>query len=129
MKRLATSIGILSLAVLAHQIFLIQILSFVQWYHFAYTIISVALLGFGTSGTVLSLFRNKLIKHSPLLFFASCSLAAVSIPICYWMTVHIDFDLFAVFRQFNQTFTLLAFYFFTFIPFFFAPLQPTWPIV
>ena len=61
------SIGILSAAIIAFQLALMQILSIVQWYHFAYMVISVALLGFGAAGTLLSLFRHPLLKHIEML--------------------------------------------------------------
>ena len=57
-KRLYLSIGLLSASILAFQLTLMQLLSLIQWSHFAYMVISVALLGFGASGTLLALTRN-----------------------------------------------------------------------
>jgi hypothetical protein len=57
------SLGILSAAIIAFQLALIQILSIVQWHHFAYMVISIALLGFGAAGTFLAFFRKPLLKH------------------------------------------------------------------
>src|SRR5688572_27352971 len=65
--RLLLSLGILSAAIIAFQLALMQILSVVQWHHFAYMVISVALLGFGAAGTVLALFRQWLLKRIHLL--------------------------------------------------------------
>ena len=54
---------------------MIQLLSLSQWYHFAYMVISIALLGFGAAGTVLSLWRERLLNHEnrlvPLLMILS----------------------------------------------------------
>src|SRR6476620_4229791 len=61
--KLHLSIAFLSAAIIAFQLALIQVLSIVQWYHFAYMIISVALLGFGAAGTALALFEKKLTSH------------------------------------------------------------------
>ncbi len=47
--RLSFSIALLSIAIISFQLSLIQILSIVQWYHFAYMVISIALLGFGAA--------------------------------------------------------------------------------
>ena len=44
-----------SSGIIAFQIVLMQVLASVVWYHFAYLIISFALLGFGLSGTLLSI--------------------------------------------------------------------------
>ena len=60
-NRLYLSVGFLSAAIIAFQLALMQILSIVQWYHFAYMVISVALLGCGEAGTVLAIFRERLI--------------------------------------------------------------------
>ena len=38
-----------------------------QWYHFAYMVISVALLGFGAAGSFLALFKEKLLPHIQIL--------------------------------------------------------------
>ncbi|HAB51209.1 MAG TPA: hypothetical protein DCE80_03375 [Ignavibacteriales bacterium] len=51
LKRLQLALLFNSISIISYQIVLIQILSFVQWYHFAYMIISIAMLGFGTAGT------------------------------------------------------------------------------
>ncbi len=45
-KRLYTAIGLLSASMIAFQLALMQILSISQWNHFAYMVISVALLSF-----------------------------------------------------------------------------------
>jgi len=52
--RLFRGIWLIALATLLYEIALIRILSFTIWYHFAYVVISTALLGFGASGAVLA---------------------------------------------------------------------------
>jgi SAM-dependent methyltransferase len=78
--RLHLALGLLSVAVIAFQLVLMQILSITQWHHFAYMVISVALLGFGASGTVIALFRRNLLRRMdallPLLLFASAATMA-----------------------------------------------------
>ena len=70
--KLHISVGLLSAAIIAFQLVLIQVLSTVQWYHFAYMVISMALLGFGAAGSVLAIFRKRLLldRASILLFNA-----------------------------------------------------------
>ena len=58
--RINAAIGLISAAIIAFQLILMQILSYIQWYHFAYMIISMALLGFGAAGTFLTIFQKKL---------------------------------------------------------------------
>ena len=60
------SLFVMSLSVVAFEIHLMHFFSIVQWQHFASMVISIALLGFGTSGTLLSLFREKMLESSSL---------------------------------------------------------------
>jgi hypothetical protein len=81
---LDSSLGLLSAAIIAYQIVLMQVLSIQQWHYMAFMIISVALLGFGTSGTIIALYRDKLLQnfdkhYSILLFLSSISMAAAPI--------------------------------------------------
>ena len=64
--RLRLALALISAAVIAYQLALMQILSLVQWHHFAYLIIAVALLGFGAAGTLLSLLRDRLMANFAL---------------------------------------------------------------
>ena len=56
------SVALISATVLAYEILLTRIFSIVQWHHFAYMVISIALLGFGASGTFLAL-RSQLVDR------------------------------------------------------------------
>ncbi len=62
-----TAILLVSVALLAFQIALLQILATSQWHHCAYLVISIALLGFGVAGTILSLARGWILAREPLL--------------------------------------------------------------
>lgn len=52
-------IFILSMSTLALQALFIRLFSISLWYHFAFMIVSIALLGFGASGTYLSIFLKN----------------------------------------------------------------------
>ncbi|MGD8593475.1 MAG: hypothetical protein PVF82_11615, partial [Gammaproteobacteria bacterium] len=56
----AISIFLVSMSALAYEILLMRIFSIIQWHHFAYMIISLALLGYGVSGTFLSITQQWL---------------------------------------------------------------------
>lgn len=75
--RLMAAIALISVALIAYQVAVIQLLSYVQWYHYANMVISVALLGFGAAGTLLSLKRAWLMKHSDTLLPVLMILCAV----------------------------------------------------
>ena len=59
-RALLLSIFLLSGSGLAYELLVMRLLSIVSWHHFAYMVISLALLGFGASGTFLSLMRDRL---------------------------------------------------------------------
>ena len=48
------SIALVSAVALAYEILLIRLFAVIQWHHFAYMIISLALLGYGVSGTFIA---------------------------------------------------------------------------
>ena len=57
------SVALLSSAALATEILLSRSFAVVHWHHFAYMIISLALLGFGASGTFLALAHRRLLRR------------------------------------------------------------------
>ena len=52
------SLFLLSIATLVFEINLTRLFSVAQFYHFSFMIVSLALLGFGASGTFLAIFPN-----------------------------------------------------------------------
>lgn len=85
-NRLHLALGLLSITVVAFQLVLMQILSLTQWHHFAYLVISIALLGFGAAGTVLALarqwFLRRLATLLPLLMLAAAAATTIVVPLC-----------------------------------------------
>ena len=58
-----SGILLLSAATLLFEITLTRVFSVAQWYHFAFMVVSLALLGFGASGSFLSLFPRVVAKN------------------------------------------------------------------
>ena len=81
MNRLLLSIGLVSLSLLAFQLSLMQVLSIMQWHHFASMVIALALLGFGASGTVLALVRNWAERHAEALLPLVMIIAGLLMPL------------------------------------------------
>ena len=123
-KRLYFSISLTSAAVIAFQITLMQILSITQWNHFAFMIISLALLGFGTAGTVLSIFKKWFVQNKtiiiPLTMILSGIFILLSVPLS--QTDFARFDTFLLFAETSHIFKLVFTYIIFFFPFFFAGL-------
>jgi hypothetical protein len=117
-KRLPIIVSILlaSLSTLAFEITLVRIFSVSLWYHFAYMVISIAMLGIGASGTVLSMnstLKNK--KYLPVY----CLVLGLSIPCAYILTNMIPFDPARLAWDRIQILYIGAYYLFLSIPFFF----------
>ena len=64
------AVGLVAGAALANEILLTRFFAIVHWYHFAYMVISLALLGYGASGTLLVFARHLLLKRFSLSFAA-----------------------------------------------------------
>jgi spermidine synthase len=62
MRRRDAAVLLASAAVLAYQVVLVRAFAIGQWHHFAYMVISIALLGFGASGSLLALLERRKAK-------------------------------------------------------------------
>ncbi|HKZ38073.1 MAG TPA: hypothetical protein VJ184_10500, partial [Chryseolinea sp.] len=122
--KLSLSIAFLSAAIIAFQLALIQILSIVQWYHFAYMIISIALLGFGAAGSLLALLRKQMTDHTELLlpFLMTGTGIAMSLVTDVSQMAFIRFDSYLLFAEYTHIGRLLVTYLLFLIPFFLGAL-------
>jgi len=121
---LATYLGIflLSMAGLCLEITLTRIFSLAQWYHFAFMAVSIALLGFGASGSFLSLFP-KLGRKNPNRLLATLSmLLALGILVSYLNINYIPFDSYRIAWEREQILFLAIYYLLLTLPFFFIGL-------
>ena len=75
---LLAAIGILAGASIAYEILLTRLLAILLWHHFAYMIISVALLGIGASGTFLAFARGMLTPRFTEAFAGCATVFAAS---------------------------------------------------
>lgn len=117
-RRLA--VGLLSAAITAHQLGLMQVLAYVHWHHFAYMVVAVALLGFGAAGTVLTLWRQPLLGRArPLLPWLALA-AGLTMPLGVSLSqvTVLAFDLHVLFVDPRQWLALGAAYAFLLPPFF-----------
>ncbi len=60
---LVAAVALLAGVSLAYEVLLMRLFSLLQWPHFAYMIISLALLGYGLSGVLLAGFRRRLLAR------------------------------------------------------------------
>ncbi len=113
-----------SAGVTAYQLTLMQLFSYVHWYHFAYMMISLALLGFGASGTFLTFGWKAFQKHAQGIIGGSLLLAAMAMPGVLLLLNQdwLGFDLYLLFVEPAQWIRLVAAVFLLFLPFFFSAL-------
>src|SRR2546430_13979067 len=72
------AVALLSAGALAYEVLLTRLFSIVQWHHYAYMVISIALLGYGASGALLAVVGDRLRRHLGAAFAAGAALFAVS---------------------------------------------------
>ena len=118
--RIPFAIGLLSVANIAFQLSLMQILSLVQWHYFAYMVISMGLLGFGAAGTCIALFRTWMLDRFTWIVPVAMILAGLSmglvVPLSQMPSVR--FDTMLLFADPTQLWRLLLTYLLFFLPFF-----------
>ena len=114
------AIAIISASALAYEVLLMRLFSIIQWHHFAYMIISLALLGYGVSGVFLALNRDALQCRFPAAVTANILLFSFSAPVCYALAQMIPFNPEEILWAPMQLFYLLLLYLLLALPFFFA---------
>ncbi len=91
-KLFLLSLALISAASLGYEILLMRLFSIIQWHHFAYMIISLALLGYGASGTFLSLLGNRLRGRFVEAYLTHAALFGVSSIVCFLLAQKIAFN-------------------------------------
>ena len=114
------AVTLLSAAALAFEVLLMRLFSIGQWHHFAYMIISIALLGYGASGTVLSFLQERLRGRFPQAFTAFAALFGVSAPVSFALTRQIPLNSLEIVWDRTQQLFLLLDLMLLAVPFFFA---------
>jgi len=119
---LYTAIFLTSLSTLTFEITLTRFFSVAQWYHLAFMVVSIALLGIGASGAALMLFpalrKVQLHKIIPITTFALSFTVLGS----YLIANQIPFEMVRLSYDYRQFFYLFLYYLLFSLPFFFGGL-------
>ncbi len=114
------AISMLSASMVAYEILLMYFFNIVQWHHFASMVISMALLGFGASGSVLTLWRKQVLQRAeillPLLMIGTGLLMTLVLRLS--RAEFLLFDSYTLFVDRGQFARLLGTYLLFFLPFF-----------
>jgi len=114
------SLALLSAAALAYEVLLMRLFSIIQWHHFAYMIISLALLGYGASGTFIAIAGPSLLRRFERAYWTCLFLFGLSAVACGLLAQRIPFNAEEVLWDWRQPLRLLAIYLILSLPFFFA---------
>lgn len=114
------AVALLSASALAYEVLLMRLFSIVQWHHFAYMVISLALLGYGASGTFLALAQTWLRARFATAFCSNLGLFAVTAVGGYLFAQRLPFNPEAVLWDIRQPLRLMSIYLLLAVPFFFA---------
>jgi SAM-dependent methyltransferase len=112
------AIALLSAAALGYEILLMRLFSIVLWYHFAYMMISVAMLGYGAAGTFVALAQRRLLKHFEPAFVAAAAGFGVTAVAGFLLAQKLAFNPLELLWDPQQPLRLLAIYGLLFVPFF-----------
>lgn len=124
-----TALLLVSASVLSYQVILVRAFSIGQWHHFAYMVISIALLGFGASGTLLAVLERSMknaatamrLRASQSDWFAfSTTSFAIALPVSFWLAQRVPLDPFLIIWDRQQVLYLGCYYLVLFVPFFAA---------
>ena len=120
MRRLLLATLFISAAAIGYEILLMRVLSIVQWHHFAYMIISLALLGYGASGTFIALLRSHLEPRFETAYAASALFFSIAMIVCFIVAQRVPFNALEIVWDRGQFLNLAVVYVVFFVPFFFA---------
>ncbi len=108
----------ISTAALLLEISLTRIFSVSRWYHFAFMVVSIALLGFAASGSLLNLFpRIKKNRHSP---FLSSILFSLSVLVSFYLSDKVEMDPYKLLLEPHLLTSIVIYYLLLSLPFLFA---------
>ena len=111
------AIALISAAALAFEILLMRLFSIILWHHFAYMIISLALLGYGASGALLTLAPSAVQQRFAPLFCAAAAAFGVSAVGGFMLAQRVPFNPLELLWDPRQPAYLLAVYLLLALPF------------
>ena len=114
------TIAIISATALSYEILLARLFAIIQWHHFAYMIISLALLGYGVSGSFLSLSAKQMLRHYPGAFITNVALFGMSLLLSFLVAQQIPFNAEEILWDWQQSGRIFIVYLLLMLPFFFV---------
>ncbi|NWG75583.1 MAG: SAM-dependent methyltransferase, partial [Rubrivivax sp.] len=114
--------GLLSAAALAYEVLLTRLFAIIQWHHFAYMMISVAMLGWGAAGTLVAILRGPLQRRFRPAFAGAAALFGLTAVACFLAAQAVAFNPLEAFWDPRQFLRLTLIYLCLLLPFLCAAL-------
>ena len=86
------AIFLLSAGVLSYEVLLMRLFSIIQWHHFAYMMISIALLGYGTAGALVTLAQRPLKARFASVFTLAAGLFGLTALLAFLAAQRVGFN-------------------------------------
>ena len=115
-RRTAFCVGALAAAALLLESALTRLLAVAQYYHFAFLVVSLALLGFGASGSFLSLRKSQ--APNPRIYRLAGAGFAASTLLAYAVVNWLPFDSYTIAWERRQLLYFAFYYLILALPFF-----------
>lgn len=112
------SVGLLSGTLLAYEILLMHLFAIIQFHHFAYMIIGLALLGYGSSGTFLAFFQERMTNNYAGWYLLWTVLFSVTAVFAFHLAQLIPFNGLELLWDVRQVFFLAVLFLLILVPFF-----------
>jgi len=111
---------LLSSAAMAYEVLLTRLFSIILWHHFAYMMISVALLGYGAAGTFVAVAQRALLPRFEAVFAGCAALFGATAIAGFVLAQRVAFNPLEILWDPGQPLRLVAVYGLLFVPFFCA---------
>ena len=123
MKKLSVismSLFLISSSIIVFELSLMKSLSYLKFSHFSYLVISIALLGFCASGTVISLLRDFLLQVRERILTLLFIILTFTLSFCYILSWGLEPDSLFIFSTWGKLSSLFLYIILLFLPFFAA---------
>ena len=115
-----SAIFVLSAAALAYEVLLVRLFSIIHWHHFAFMVISIALLGYGASGSMITVFQRGLLQRYSSVLVFNAAMFGLSAIVCFIAVQQLPFNALEILWDTSQWQRLFMSYLLLTLPFFFV---------
>ncbi|MGD2053080.1 MAG: SAM-dependent methyltransferase [Gammaproteobacteria bacterium] len=115
-----SAIFVLSATALAYEVLLVRLFSIIQWHHFAFMVISIALLGYGVSGSIITVFQRWLMQRYSSMLIFNAVMFGLSTVACFIAVQQMPFNALEILWDTSQWQRLFMSYLLLTLPFFFV---------